>query len=257
MRTIVLLIFLAAFSIVIFPSLSQENSNHGGLVDSTRTLNPVTSKEKLDPYEATEKYMKTLSREQQAKSDSYYEGGYWLILVDFMVSVLVALLFLPLRLSSWIKAKVCLIKHVNLRNYVYSIVYLGLVYIFTFPFTYYSKFYREHQYNLSNFTFSEWLGEQVIEQLLTLIFLSLILTLVYLTIRKAKKYWWIFASSICILFVLVFLFLGPVLIFPLFNEYKALPAGPVRKEIISMAQKNNVPATDVYLVDESKQENQC
>ena len=36
----------------------------------------------FDPNAATEAYLATLSGAARAKSDAYFEGGYWLILID-------------------------------------------------------------------------------------------------------------------------------------------------------------------------------
>ena len=47
--------------------------------------------------------------------------------------------------------------------------------------------------------------------------------------------------------------IAPVYIAPLFNTYKSLPESPLKKEILSMARANGIPATDVYWFDASRQ----
>jgi STE24 endopeptidase len=47
--------------------------------------------------------------------------------------------------------------------------------------------------------------------------------------------------------------IAPVFIAPLFNEYKPMAAGPLRDEILAMARKENIPADNVYVFDQSKQ----
>ncbi|HEX6863537.1 MAG TPA: hypothetical protein VF414_12010, partial [Thermoanaerobaculia bacterium] len=42
-----------------------------------------------DPVAATEAYLARLSPAQREKSDSYFEGGYWLILWDFLYGLTV------------------------------------------------------------------------------------------------------------------------------------------------------------------------
>ena len=45
----------------------------------------------LDPEAATQAYLATLPADKKAKSDAYFEGGYWLILWDFVVSAVVSI----------------------------------------------------------------------------------------------------------------------------------------------------------------------
>ena len=46
---------------------------------------------------------------------------------------------------------------------------------------------------------------------------------------------------------------APVYISPLFNTYKSLPQTPLKAQILSMARANQIPATDVYWFDASRQ----
>jgi STE24 endopeptidase len=47
--------------------------------------------------------------------------------------------------------------------------------------------------------------------------------------------------------------IAPVFIAPLFNQYKSLADTPIKREILSLARANGIPATDVYEVDASRQ----
>ena len=54
----------------------------------------------FDAEAATAAYLAQLSPEARAKSDAYFEGGYWLLLWDFVAAAVVAWLFLGTRLST-------------------------------------------------------------------------------------------------------------------------------------------------------------
>src|ERR1043166_377518 len=54
----------------------------------------------FDPQAATEAYLALIPPAQRARSDAYFEGGYWLILWAFLLGVVVTLLILNLRLSA-------------------------------------------------------------------------------------------------------------------------------------------------------------
>src|SRR5215218_10653528 len=61
---------------------------------------PAPAASVQDPVAATEAYLARLSPEQREKSDSYFEGGYWLILWDFLYGLGVAALLLGTGLSA-------------------------------------------------------------------------------------------------------------------------------------------------------------
>jgi len=54
----------------------------------------------FDPEAATNAYLAEIPAEARARSDAYFEGGYWLILWDFLYGVVAALLLLNLRWSA-------------------------------------------------------------------------------------------------------------------------------------------------------------
>jgi len=57
---------------------------HLGLAQAPPVTKSPATASVQDPVAATEAYLARLSPEQREKSDSYFEGGYWLILWDFL-----------------------------------------------------------------------------------------------------------------------------------------------------------------------------
>ena len=57
----------------------------------------------FDPAAAAREWLDSIPADQKAKSDAYFEGGYWLILWDFLVSALIAILLLETRTSARIR----------------------------------------------------------------------------------------------------------------------------------------------------------
>src|SRR5215831_17018517 len=54
----------------------------------------------LDPEVATQAYLAKMTPAQRARSDAYFEGGYWLQLWDFLIGAGIALLILSSGLSA-------------------------------------------------------------------------------------------------------------------------------------------------------------
>lgn len=211
--------------------------------------------ESFDPIKATQGYLDTMTPEQKEKSDSYFEGGYWLSLWGLLYGLVVAWIFLSKGLSKKIHNIASRVSNVNLKNALYLLLYFGVAYILSFPLNYYQNFYREHQYDLSNLTFGGWMKEEMIGLILSILLGTILMVVLYLAMRKVKEKWWIWGGGITFIFLVIIIFIGPVFISPLFNEYKSLKEGPVRDQILSMARANSVPADNVYQFDASKQSN--
>ena len=202
---------------------------------------------------ATQVYLNTLTPAQKAKSDAYFEGGYWLTLWDALYAVGVAAVFLSLGLSRRLKVLVDRLPRLALRTLAYAALYLLLAWVLSFPLSVYEGYFREHQYGLSNQSFGEWLGDGLKSLALSVVFGSLVILALYAAVRRTGRNWWVWGTGIAAVAVVVSVFVGPVFISPLFNKYTPLPASPVREAILSMARANAVPADNVYLVDASKQ----
>lgn len=211
--------------------------------------------EVFNPEVATQKYLDSLTPDEKKKSDTYFEGGYWLMLWNMLMELGVAWVFLSLGLSQWVRKVASKAKNINLQNLIYIGFYFLFAYLISFPLNLYQSFFREHKYNLSNLTFGGWMGEEITGLLLNIILGGFLLMLIYIVIRKVKQNWWIWASGIAVIFVIFGLFIGPIFIAPLFNKYKPLAEGPLKSEILSIARANGVPADNVYEFDASKQSN--
>ena len=204
---------------------------------------------------ATQHYLDMLSPAQKAKSDAYFEGGYWLLLWNMLYTLAVGFIFLKLGLSRMIKGLAQKVNNVNLQNLIYGILYLLLAWVLAFPMSVYQDFYREHQYDLSNLTFGGWITEALKALGLELFFGSIILVILYIAIRRTGARWWVWGAAISIGFAILGAFIAPVFLAPIFNQYKPLEEGPIKAQILSMARANNIPADNVYQFDASKQSN--
>ncbi|MDO7885527.1 M48 family metallopeptidase [Hymenobacter cheonanensis] len=202
---------------------------------------------------ATRHYLDTLTPAQKAQSDAYFEGGYWLQLWEVVYALAVAGVFLGLGLGRRLRALVERLPRRWLRTWAYAVLYLLASFVLTLPLTVYEGYVREHSYGLSNLTFGAWAGETLTSLALTVVFGSLTIVGLYAAIRRGGATWWVGATAIASVFLVIGVAVGPVFISPLFNKYTALPAGPVRDGILSMARANGVPADNVYYFDASKQ----
>jgi STE24 endopeptidase len=208
----------------------------------------------FDADEATHEWLNTLSPEARAKSDAYFEGGYWLLLWDFLAGILVAWLMLGTGLSRRMRDfNESLIGVRFLQTALYVAEYILFTTLVVLPWTLYEDYFREHQYGMSNQDMGAFLIDQLKGLALILIFGTLIITIIYVVVRKTPRTWWLWGAGIGIAFTIFGVFIGPTYLEPVFNKFYSLQDGPEKQAILSLARANGIPATDVYEFDASKQ----
>ena len=208
----------------------------------------------IDPAAATQAWLATVPQEKREKSDAYFEGGYWLILWNFLVVAGISIFLLASRSSARMRdfaERITRFKPFQVT--LYAVPYLLLTYVLSFPLNLYQNFYREHQYGLATQSFLPWFGEQLIGLGVTLIGGTLLLIVLYAVFRRAPRTWWIWGTIVTVIFLFVGTFISPVYIEPLFNTYKPLADPKIREPILAMAQANQIPVTQVFEVDASRQ----
>lgn len=208
----------------------------------------------FDPDAATEAYLATLSDAARAKSDAYFEGGYWLILIDAAYAAGVMLILLFTRLSSGMRSFAeSILPWRWLQTFFYAALFIVVTAALTFPLTMYEGFTREHDYGMSNQTFDAWLNEYFIALAVNVVLSSIFIVGIYAIVRRAPNTWWIWGTAATAAFMTIAIMLAPVYISPLFNDYTPMPEGQLKEEILSMARASGVPADNVYVVDQSRQ----
>ena len=208
----------------------------------------------FDVETATRAWLDTLQGPARAKSDAYFEGGYWLILWGTLVSLLTDGLLLRFKLSAKFRdLGERLFKRAAGVIWITALCYTLAGWVITLPWSIYTGFVREGKYGLMNQTFAGWLGDAVISLGISLLVAPLLIMAIYGVIRRFPKNWWLLASGVVAAFLAFGMLIGPVFISPLFNTYTELPAGPVRDRIVAMAQSKGIPSEHIYLFDASKQ----
>jgi len=141
---------------------------------------------------ATDAWLATVPPDQKARSDSYFEGGYWLQLWDFLLfSAIMSLLLqtlLSARMREW-AARVTV--RPNLQMLLYVVPFFLLTFILQFPMSVYEGYFREHQYGLSTQTFGSWLRDQLVGLAVTVVLGAIAIMILFAIVRRLGKNWWL------------------------------------------------------------------
>ena len=203
---------------------------------------------------ATRAYLARMTPEKKARSDAYFEGGYWLQLWEFLYAVAVAWLLLWLGWSAWMRNFAeRAVRQRALQTFIYWALYSTVTALLIFPLTVYRGFYREHEYGLATQTFGPWFGDRLKELAISVILGGVTVVILYGVLRRAPRTWWIWGSLTATLLLAVSFLIAPLYIFPLFNKYTHLQDETIRGPILSLARANGIPARDVFVSDASRQ----
>ena len=146
---VVLLLTLACSAAV-----AQQATSDTRMPDSIPVPAAAQPSPNFNAEAATDAYLAEMPATARARSDAYFEGGYWLILWDFLYGAVIALILLNLRWSAAMRNLAERITRFKpLQTAIYWIQYLILTTILGFPLAVYEGFTREKKYGLATQTF--------------------------------------------------------------------------------------------------------
>jgi STE24 endopeptidase len=183
----------------------------------------------------------------------------WLGVADFVVGLvfLVALL-----VTGWTGT----IRDLALRgaHQQYSLavlLYIGMLMIISkilgIGFDYYS-FRLEHRYQLSNQRLGGWVWDEVKGWLVGLVLASLLVELLYFTIRQSPQHWWLIAWVLFIALFVFFAQIAPVVFLPIFYKFEPLDNETLKERLIRLSERAGTRVRGVYewkLSEKSKKAN--
>lgn len=210
----------------------------------------------FDPQAATEAYLAKVPPDVRARSDAYFEGGYWLLLWNFLYGVGVAALFLGTGLSARLRDRMQrLTRFRPVQTFLYAAAYFLLASLLTLPLTLYESFFRERAYGLLNQGFGDWARDELIGTALSVILGGIAMTVLYAVFRRAPRTWWLWGAGVSLVFLVIVATIVPVFIVPLFNKSTELTDPAARGPIVALAEANGVAADHIWVIDTSRQSN--
>ncbi|GII76066.1 hypothetical protein Sru01_10480 [Sphaerisporangium rufum] len=111
---------------------------------------------------------------------------------------------------------------------------------------------RLREYGLSTQGWPAWSGDRLKSfAVQTALMAIMVLAVVWLARHRPAR-WWIPAAAGAFVLTVAVSFVYPLLVEPLFNDFRTLPPGPLRDDLIAMATRDGVPVSDVLVADASR-----
>ncbi|WP_305067704.1 M48 family metallopeptidase [Lysinibacillus sp. BW-2-10] len=136
--------------------------------------------------------------------------------------------------------------------------YVFFLYLFTtvlfYPIDYY-RYSLSKKYGISTQGYSSWMRDYVIDFWVNFITTLIIVIVLYWLIQISKKRWWLYAWLLTIPFAIFMMYIQPVVIDPLYNEFYPLKDKALEEKILSLAEQANIPSEHVFEVNMAEKTN--
>ena len=208
----------------------------------------------FDAVSATNAYIDSLGTEALAQAAAYTAGNHWLILWSLLATVVSTSLIVRSGILIALSNKLSQRSAFN-RAFRVSAAFIVLSAIIELPWTIYTSWYRQTQYDMTTQPLGDFLGQSGLGLALSAVLMGLLLATFYVLIKKAGQLWWAWFGGITASLVATMMLLGPSLIQPLFNEYTPVPEGEVKEAIEALALEANIPTNRIFMYDGSRQSN--
>jgi STE24 endopeptidase len=208
----------------------------------------------FDPVAETKKYIDSLGPEALEKAANYTTGNHWLLLAGLLVSALVTWIIIRSGILDRV-ARRFEARSFALRTWLVCATYFLVNALISMPWGLYQEYWREKNYGRTSQPLTDFLGQDAIGIALSAVLGGLFFMGIYTLIRRTGRKWWLWSGGFAAAATALTLLLSPIVIEPLFNDYKPVPAGPVLAALETMADEAKIPHDRIFMFDGSRQSN--
>jgi STE24 endopeptidase len=206
------------------------------------------------PSTPTTRY--TLPPDKLAKSKALYDLRGKLRIIDTAYSLLVLLALLALGIAAKYRDWA---ERVSKNRFVQALIFVPLLMltltVLGLPLDAYQQSISR-QYGLSVQGWGSWFGDVLKGQAVSLVILTLAIWGITTLIRKSPRRWWFYTWLIAMPVTVFFVFLAPLVLDPLFNNFEPLdntnPQLVDAIEGVAARAGENIPREKIFLMDASK-----
>jgi len=122
----------------------------------------------------------------------------------------------------------------------------------------YYSFRLEHRYHLSNQKLGSWLWYELKGWLVGLVLATILVEVLYFTLRQWPQHWWLIAWAIFMGLFVFFAQIAPVVLLPLFYKFEPLEREELKERLVRLSERAGTRVRGVYewkLSEKSKKAN--
>jgi len=133
----------------------------------------------------------------------------------------------------------------------YCLIFVFLVRLFFFPYSFYRSYYFELQHGLSNYSLGLWLLDYIKGLMFSIPTMAMMAFGIYGLINRAGNKWWLLLWVSVSILAVGYAYLSPYKRH-IYNRFEPLEAGELRQKIEYLMTEQEIPIDDIFVVDASK-----
>jgi STE24 endopeptidase len=136
-------------------------------------------------------------------------------------------------------------QHYSLAVFLFVLMLLVLSKVVSLPLDFY-VFRLERKYDLSNQKLGGWIWDEIKGWLVGLVLVTLLVEILYATMRAYPDHWWIIVWVVFVAFTVLLAQLAPVLLFPIFYRFEPLKNDALRERLVRLSERAGTRVRGVY-----------
>ncbi len=141
-------------------------------------------------------------------------------------------------------------------NILVAAGYITLFYIILsiilLPLSFYRGYTIEHQFGQSVQTVGMWFSDYGKSKAIDIVISVGAMTGIYALLVYIPRYWWLISASVMAVFIIIAVYLYPILIDPLFYKFKKLDDYKLQEEILGITEKAGIEVEEILIADASR-----
>ncbi len=170
-------------------------------------------------------------------------------LVSFIMLVLLILSGFSFTFAGMIES---LTGNVYIQFLAFTLILSVAGMLIGFPLEFYNSYILEHRFGLSNQKITGWIREELKGSLVGLAIGIPLLAFFYFCLLTFGNLWWIPVGVMYFLFSVLMVRLAPVLLFPLFYQFKPVESESLKERLNRLCERISVRITGIYQFNLSK-----
>jgi STE24 endopeptidase len=185
-----------------------------------------------------------MSKEQLYQAHSYSLISYLTYFLEFPLDwlLLISIMGWSVRLRHFVE-KITRFFFIQILMYAFLFNLFHLVIHLPISLAY---FILDHRYGLSNEPMGVWIGDIAKNFALNLVITVPMVWLAYRVIRKSPRRWWIWTWFLLAPVITLMVFIKPIMIDPIFNDFIPLQNQELKHDILALAGKAKIPTHEVF-----------
>ncbi len=174
-------------------------------------------------------------------------------IAEGIVSFILFLLFVWLGFSERLENYLRAFASNDYLLLLFYVIILGISSSILFsPVNYYTGFYLEHKYNLSNQTFWKWIIEGLKGTLVGAIIGLPLLLLFYFVLKSFGLFWWLPFAVLMFIVSVVLAKIVPIVILPIFYKITPIENENLKQRIVALSKDAGLKVENVFKFNMSK-----